>query len=493
MQRGAIGERIRATAYCGNRGATSAMVRVDAGVSAAWPMARRMVVLGAVVAFCSWWSIAFTRGPAGLSTLWIASGVLGGVLMTSSRRLWPAYLGAAFAAFIAVNVLSASSWPVSLALSSANTLEGFLLAWFLRRYVGDVTDASRIMRVAKVGSVSAVGACMLSAMTTAWVLGASFPGSRGLLFATCFASHCLGLVIFGTLTVVSRAQGKRLLGAPGRRAELALVIVLITLTCIAVFSQTRYPLLFLIYPALLYAVFRHRFSGFVLGTTVIAVIATTQTVSGRGPFMQVPDISALELTLLLQIFIATTCLLALPIAMVLTERSALVKKLVRLARYDPLTGLANRLNFQERLELAIAQHVQKAQPIALLYLDVDHFKQVNDTQGHAAGDTVLCELAQRLSASVRRTDFAARIGGDEFTVLIENVERADVAEMIAQSLIERMRDHIDANGTPLAVTVSIGIAYAHQSVCTADMLMRIADDALYQAKTAGRNTFRVVS
>jgi len=84
----------------------------------------------------------------------------------------------------------------------------------------------------------------------------------------------------------------------------------------------------------------------------------------------------------------------------------------RLARYDSLTGLANRVHFKERVELAILRHQRCGRPIALLYLDIDHFKHINDNFGYAVGDAVLCEFAQRLGESVRATDFAARLGGD---------------------------------------------------------------------------------
>ena len=167
------------------------------------------------------------------------------------------------------------------------------------------------------------------------------------------------------------------------------------------------------------------------------------------------------------------------------------RELARLARYDTLTGLANRLHFKERVELAILRHQRSGRPIALLYLDIDHFKRINDTFGHAAGDTVLCEFAHRLSESVRATDFAARLGGDEFVVLIEDAEESDAAETVARKLIARMRECIGANGRALAVTTSIGIAFCRSSVASPDALMQIADTALYEAKAAGRNTYRI--
>src|SRR5262249_44540605 len=118
-----------------------------------------------------------------------------------------------------------------------------------------------------------------------------------------------------------------LFGRRGRRAELALMVVLIALTCLAIFTQSRYPLLFLVHPVLLLAVFRHRFSGFVLGIAAIAFISTMATAGGNGPFMLIPDASAVERTLLFQLFLGSVCLLALPVAVVLTERAMLMRRL----------------------------------------------------------------------------------------------------------------------------------------------------------------------
>jgi diguanylate cyclase (GGDEF)-like protein/PAS domain S-box-containing protein len=167
------------------------------------------------------------------------------------------------------------------------------------------------------------------------------------------------------------------------------------------------------------------------------------------------------------------------------------RELERLARFDSLTGLANRLHFSERLEVAIVRHQRIGKPLALLYLDIDHFKTINDTLGHAAGDTVLIEFAQRLSESVRVSDFAARLGGDEFVVLIEDAAGSEAAEAVACKLIARMRDLIAVDGRQLAVTTSIGIAFGRSATIDTDALMKLADTALYAAKAAGRNTCRI--
>ncbi|MBB1472569.1 diguanylate cyclase [Luteimonas sp. MC1782] len=164
-------------------------------------------------------------------------------------------------------------------------------------------------------------------------------------------------------------------------------------------------------------------------------------------------------------------------------------ELERLSRVDVLTDVANRRQFEERLALALKRLQRHGTPIALMYLDIDHFKHVNDRHGHAAGDAVLQAFARRLCDSVRETDLVARLGGDEFTILIEDATPVS-AETVARKVVEATAKEIDAGGTPLSVTTSIGIAYAARAVDAAT-LMEQADAALYAAKTAGRNGYHM--
>ncbi|GAB3350532.1 diguanylate cyclase domain-containing protein [Lysobacter tyrosinilyticus] len=165
-------------------------------------------------------------------------------------------------------------------------------------------------------------------------------------------------------------------------------------------------------------------------------------------------------------------------------------ELERLARVDALTGLANRRQLDERLGLALGRLQRHGAPVALMYLDVDHFKRINDTWGHAAGDQVLCSFAERLTRCVRTIDLVARLGGDEFVVVVEDATLPRAAEAIARKLIDEMHHSIDVEGAALVVTTSIGIAYATAPTETTKLLAA-ADAALYAAKQAGRNTYRM--
>jgi diguanylate cyclase (GGDEF)-like protein/PAS domain S-box-containing protein len=166
------------------------------------------------------------------------------------------------------------------------------------------------------------------------------------------------------------------------------------------------------------------------------------------------------------------------------------RKLEHAAMHDPLTGLVNRSALDDRLEHALARWRRTGQLLAVLCLDLDRFKEINDTMGHAAGDAVLREFSARIGSCVRASDTAARLGGDEFVVLLEDLSRPDDARAIADKMLHVMREELRINSRRLVVTTSIGIAFAG-GAATGEGLLRQADAALYEAKRAGRNTFRV--
>ena len=165
-----------------------------------------------------------------------------------------------------------------------------------------------------------------------------------------------------------------------------------------------------------------------------------------------------------------------------------------LAAHDLLTGLPNRGLFTDRLRQALALARRDAEPLAVLCLDLDRFKEVNDTLGHAAGDRLLQEVAVRLSAVLRESDTLARLGGDEFAVIQPKARQPEAADALARRLVAALQEPIDLGGDRASVGVSIGIAMADQSG-SADMtqLMRDADLALYQAKEGGRGGYRFFS
>jgi diguanylate cyclase (GGDEF)-like protein/PAS domain S-box-containing protein len=182
-----------------------------------------------------------------------------------------------------------------------------------------------------------------------------------------------------------------------------------------------------------------------------------------------------------------------------TERRQVEEQIRWLAYHDSLTGLGNRLLFRERIELAAAQARRSEKPFGVLFLDLDHFKRINDTFGHSEGDRLLQGVADRLVRSVRDTDLVARpeappaisrLGGDEFTVLLaEVVDVRDLAK-VARRLLEQLRRPFLLGGHEVVITGSVGIAAFPADGDDADTLLRNADAAMYHAKEAGRNNYQ---
>ncbi|MBL8250513.1 MAG: EAL domain-containing protein, partial [Candidatus Competibacter sp.] len=161
------------------------------------------------------------------------------------------------------------------------------------------------------------------------------------------------------------------------------------------------------------------------------------------------------------------------------------------ANYDPLTGLPNRNLLRERLEQALKQARRYDRKVALMFADLDRFKQVNDMLGHSWGDRLLCQAASRLGACVREADTVARQGGDEFVVVLPNIAEEHDAWVVAEKIITRLAEPFDLSGDSVRIGASIGISLYPTHGEDAEELMRHADLAMYQAKLAGRNTYRV--
>lgn len=172
-----------------------------------------------------------------------------------------------------------------------------------------------------------------------------------------------------------------------------------------------------------------------------------------------------------------------------SARRVFRNQLSEMARIDILTGLPNRSVFQEVLAKAVAQSKRSGHLVAMTLLDLDHFKQVNDTMGHPAGDQLLKKAADRLSSVVRETDTLVRLGGDEFAVIAANLNDAQGAGILAQKLVDKLSAPFKIDGQELFVSTSIGIALAPIDGSDCDELLKNADLALYKAKTDGRGRF----
>lgn len=174
-----------------------------------------------------------------------------------------------------------------------------------------------------------------------------------------------------------------------------------------------------------------------------------------------------------------------------TERKSLEDQLTHQALHDPLTKIANRVLFRNRVEHALAKLIRTHVSVAVLFLDLDNFKSINDSLGHAAGDKLLVAVAERLQDCLRNSDTAARLGGDEFAVLIETVTHSDEAVNIADRILEVFRQPYSIEGIEVYIGASIGIASGSAETSGPEELLRNADLAMYLAKSRGKGNYIV--
>ena len=175
------------------------------------------------------------------------------------------------------------------------------------------------------------------------------------------------------------------------------------------------------------------------------------------------------------------------------ERKRTELRLSRLAHYDPLTGLANRAFFTDDLNRALARAKRHNGVLGLLFIDLDRFKNINDTLGHDAGDDLLREVADRIKHCVREGDATARLGGDEFTVTLEGIEAVSSAEVVAAKILRTIAAPFTLHGHEVMISPSIGIATYPAAGEDAGTLLKNADIAMYRAKEQGRNNYQIFS
>ncbi|MHB8624192.1 MAG: sensor domain-containing protein, partial [Sulfuricaulis sp.] len=179
------------------------------------------------------------------------------------------------------------------------------------------------------------------------------------------------------------------------------------------------------------------------------------------------------------------------IARDITERKQAEQRLVYLAQYDALTGLPTRVLFHDRANHALARAHREEKLVAIMYLDLDNFKQVNDGMGHHVGDELLKAVAQRITSCLRDVDTVSRMGGDEFTVILESIPHIDNATIVAEKILEVMQEAFHIDGTVIHITISIGITIYPMDDQDLVNLLKDADQAMYRAKQAGRNNYQL--
>jgi diguanylate cyclase (GGDEF)-like protein len=454
--------------------------------------------------------VNFTLMPEGIAIVWPPNGVLLAALLMRPQREWPWYLAAIVPAELAADYPTFTV-PQALAFAAVNIGEVLLAAWLLRGRRGPAITLARLREAMCFGLYAVLIASMSAAVLGAWVYQLIKTGDTGYwtFWRIWWFGDALGLLLITPLiigwtahiTVVMQPLNWQRILEASALAGTTLLLGFIVFG--GVIAQHYIPIsaIFTL-PLPLWAAVRFSLRGAASITLLLTVFAVAEATSDDSIF-KLPDEATT--VILLQEFIAILAFSSLALAALmreLRETSASLERRVAertrelretnarletLATIDALTGLYNRRYFLERAGKAFAQAGRYHRPLSVVMLDVDHFKQLNDSCGHDFGDIVLRRIADTCQQELRQGDIAARYGGEEFVLMLPETAVSG-AETIAERIRRAVVDlPLECGGREVPVSASFGVAGRTEQDQDISTLLKHADTALYGAKEAGRN------
>jgi diguanylate cyclase (GGDEF)-like protein len=422
---------------------------------------------------------------ASATAVWPCTGVALAALLLYGYRVWPAIMAGAFF----VNLTTAGSLATSLAIAAGNTLEGVVGCYLVTRFAAGSQAFQRAQDIFKFAFLAgmvgpAVGAT--AGVTTLASSGLSDWNVYGTIWSTWWLGDAVGAVAVTPLVLLWR-ENPRLQWNRKQITELVFLFLGLGVTGWMVFggrfhpSLKHYPLEYLCIPFLVWAAFRFGRRKAATATNVLAAIAAWGTSHGFGPFARESQNTSL---LLLQAFIGIMAVTSMALAAEFTEHKRADEYVRQLAVTDPLTGLANYRRLLDTLDSEIKRYDRTGRPFAIVLLDLDGLKMINDTHGHLVGTEAICRLANILRIHCRGIDTAARYGGDEFVLVLPEAE-----SHAAQRVANRIAERLSTDGDEPLITVSTGTAvYPHDGKTIADLL-GAADRVLYRKKGSSKRRF----
>jgi len=420
--------------------------------------------------------LAFVHASA--SSVWPPTGIALAAFLILGYRVWPAILGAAFV----VNVTTAGSVATSLGIGLGNTLEGLLGAYLVNRFANGrraFGHARDTFRFAVLAAMLATTVSATIGVTTLSVAGFAMWADYGRIWSTWWLGDAVGALVVAPVVLLWSADPK-VRWSRGEMFEALTVLLSLVLVGLGVFEGLftsgirHYPLEFLCVPLLVWTAVRFGQREAATAIVLLSAIAITGTQSGVGPFAQRTQSESL---LLLQAFMGVTAIMALVLGAVVSERKDVADQLRHLAVSDPLTGLANYRRLIEAIDAEIQRSQRSGRAFAIVFLDLDRLKKINDRHGHLVGSRALCRLAEVLRGASRSIDTAARFGGDEFALILPETEEA-----AARQVGERIAARLAAEREKPALSVSIGVAVYPRDGDSGNALLGAADRVLYEAK-----------
>jgi diguanylate cyclase (GGDEF)-like protein len=419
--------------------------------------------------------LAFVNESA--TAVWPPTGIALAALVLFGYGLWPAILVGAFL----VNFTTTGAVATSVAIAVGNTLEALAGAYLVNRFAQGRRAFDRARDIFTFTLLAGLASTTLSAtigVTAISLAGFARWADYGIVWLTWWLGDAAGTLVVAP-AVLLWGKGPRLNWDRTQMIEAVALLLCVIVVTLAAFGGVfpalkNYPLEFLCVPFFVWVAFRFGPRETATAILVLGVIAMWGTLHGLGPFVRG---SRSESVLLLQAYMVVTSVTTLALAALVAERRQVEERLRQLAVSDPLTGLANHRQMIYAVDAEIKRSLRTQRAFALVLLDLDGLKQINDRYGHLVGSLAVCRVAEALFGSCRGVDTAARFGGDEFALVLPETD-AEAAWHVARRIAQRVAE----DGEQPALSVSLGVAVYPQDGATADALLSAADRSLYESK-----------
>jgi diguanylate cyclase (GGDEF)-like protein len=436
-------------------------------------------------------AIYFVSGKLGLglafvhpssTAVWPPAGIVLAAFLILGYRIWP---GVFLGAFL-VNVTTVGTIWTSLGIATGNTLEGLIGAYLVTRFANGkkcFENTPDIFKFAILAGLIGTTVAATIGVTSLSLGGFANWADFKPIWLTWWLGDGVGNVVLAPVLILWVAES-RIGWSWAEFAELGALLSGLALTAELVFDKVsfagvrNFPLEYLCIPFLVWAAFRFTQREAATAVLLLSAIAIWGTLQGFGPFAIGTRNESL---LLLQSFMGIVAVMTIALASMTAERRRTEEQARNLAVTDPLTGLANYRRLVDVLDLEIKRSARSSRSFAILLLDMDELKKINDSHGHLVGSRALCRLADILRVYCRSMDTAARYGGDEFALVIPEAGKGE-----ADQVAIRICDRVAKNSESPSMSVSVGAAVYPDDGETIEALLSAADRALYEMKRTSR-------